>query len=367
MSAVDYYDVLGVARGATAEEIKKAFRRKARETHPDVSDGENAEEQFKELNEAYEVLSDPERRATYDRFGTADPRAGGFGNGADFGDFFGIDDIFSAFFGGAQQTTRVRLDGRDMRAQVAVTLEEAASGVEREVSVTRVGPCGACDATGAAPGGSVTICPVCHGGGQQRTARRTILGTMESLSPCQRCGATGSIIDPPCPSCHGDGRLRVTENVTVPIPRGIADGETLRVPGNGEAGVRGARAGDLLVTVRVSAHEYLHREGDDLHAMASINIAQASLGDAIRVRALFGEEEVSFAAGVQSGETARLRGKGMPRMRGGEGDLIVHLRVDVPKKLSKKQRELLRELGESFGTGSGAPTPLERIKDWLGG
>jgi len=364
---VDYYNVLGVGRDATAEEIKKAFRRKARETHPDVSDGENAEEQFKQLNEAYEVLSDPERRSTYDRFGTADPRAGGFNGGADFGDFFGIDDIFSAFFGGAQQTARVRLEGRDMRAQMVITLEEAASGVERDINVTRIGPCEMCDATGAAEGGSVTTCPTCHGTGQQRTARRTILGTMESMSPCQRCGATGSVVEPPCPTCHGDGRARTSESVTVPVPAGIADGATLRVPGKGEAGVRGARAGDLLVTVRVAAHEYLHREGDDLHAMASINIAQASLGDTIRVPALFGEEDVSFAAGVQSGETVRLRGKGMPRIRGGEGDLIVHLRVDTPKKLNKKQRELLRQLGESFGTGSGAPTPLERLKDWLGG
>lgn len=366
MPSVDYYDVLGVGRDSTAEEIKKAFRRKARETHPDVSNGENAEEQFKQLNEAYEVLSDPERRSTYDRFGTADPRAGGFNGGADFGDFFGIDDIFSAFFGGAQQPARVRLEGRDMRAQMVITLEEAASGVERDITVTRVGPCTACGATGAAPGGSVTTCPTCHGTGQQRSARRTILGTMESMSPCQRCGATGSVVEPPCPSCNGDGRTRMTEFVTVPVPAGAADGATLRVPGKGEAGVRGARAGDLLVTVRVSAHEFLHREGDDLHAMASINIAQASIGDTIRLRALFGEEEVSFAAGVQSGETVRVRGKGMPRMRGGAGDLIVHLRVDTPKKLNKKQRELLRELGESFGTGSGAPTPLERLKDWLG-
>lgn len=367
MPPVDYYEVLGVARDSSAEEIKKAFRRKARETHPDVSDGEDAEEQFKRINEAYEVLSDPERRATYDRFGTADPRAAGFGGTGDFGDLFGIDDIFSVFFGGhAAQAGRVRTEGRDMRAQITITLEEAAAGVEHEVSVTRLGPCDTCEATGAAPGGSATTCPVCHGTGQQRSARRTILGTMESLSPCQNCGATGSIVEPPCAVCQGEGRTRVTESVRVAVPRGIADGATLRVPGRGEAGLRGARSGDLLVTVRVAAHDFLHREGDDLHAMASINIAQASLGDTIRVPALFGEEELAVPAGTQSGETVRLRSKGMPRMRGGEGDLIVHLRVDVPKRLSKKQRELLRELGESFGTGGGAPTPLERLKDWLG-
>ncbi len=368
--SVDYYQVLGVSKDASAEEIKKAFRKKAHETHPDVSDGEHAEDEFKSINEAYEVLSDDSKRAMYDQYGTADPSQVGYGNGyGDVGDVFGgFEDIFSVFMGGmgGGGRQRVNLEGRDMRAQVIITLKEAATGVEKDMSVTRTGPCGTCNASGAAPGGTAKTCPQCGGTGQRRTQRRTILGVMESLAPCEACGATGSIVDPPCPTCAGEGRTRVTETVRVSVPAGIADGQGLRVTERGEAGVRGARAGDLLVTVRVKEHETLHREGDDLHAMAAINIAQASLGDTIKVAGLFGEEDIEIRAGVQNSENVRVKGKGMPRARGGTGDLIVHLRVDVPKKLNKKQRELLREFGESLGTGKGAPTKLERLKDWLG-
>jgi molecular chaperone DnaJ len=370
VSPVDYYQVLGVSKDASADEIKKAFRRKAHETHPDVSDGHDAEEEFKAINEAYEVLSDTEKRAMYDQYGTADPRQAGYNGYGDVGDVFGgFEDIFSVFMGGMGGMggrQRVNLEGRDMRAQVVVTLQEAASGVEKDLSVTRTGPCPTCNQSGAAPGGTAKTCPQCGGTGQRRTQRRTILGVMESLTPCEACGATGSIVDPPCPTCAGDGRSRVSETVRVNVPVGIADGQGLRLTGHGEAGVRGARAGDLIVTVRVKEHDTLHRDGDDLHAMAAINIAQAALGDTIKVAALFGDEEIEIASGVQSGEDVRVRGKGMPRARGGVGDLIVHLRVDVPKKLSKKQRELLREFGESIGTGKGAPTKLERLKDWLG-
>lgn len=368
MSQVDYYQVLGVSNDASADEIKKAFRKKARETHPDVSDGADTEDEFKKINEAYEVLSDTQKRAMYDQYGTADPRQAGY-NGGGYGDVFnGFEDIFSVFMGGmgGGGRQRVNLEGRDMRVQITITLQEAATGVEKEVPVTRTGPCSTCNASGAAPGGTTKTCPQCGGTGQRRTQRRTILGVMESLAPCEACGATGSIVDPPCPTCAGEGRARVTENVRVGVPVGIADGQSLRVSERGEAGVRGARSGDLLVTVRVKEHDTLHRDGDDLHAMAAINIAQASLGDTIKVAGLFGDEEIEISAGVQSSENVRVRGKGMPRARGGTGDLIVHLRVDVPKKLNKKQRELLREFGESLGTGKGAPTKLERLKDWLG-
>jgi molecular chaperone DnaJ len=366
VASTDYYDVLGVSRDASAEEIKKAFRTKARETHPDVSDGDNAEEEFKRINEAYEVLSDDQKRSNYDQYGTADPRQAGYG---DMGDVFGgFEDIFSVFMGGmgGMGQQRVRLEGRDMRGQTVITLQEAATGVEKDVPLNRVGPCDTCNASGAAPGGSVKTCPECNGAGQRRTQRRTILGVMESVTPCERCSATGKIAEPPCPTCGGEGRTRVSETVRVSVPAGVSDGATLRVPGKGEAGVRGAQPGDLLLTVRIAPHEYLHREGDDLHAMAAINIAQAALGGTINVPGLFGDQAVEFSAGVQSGDTVRVRSSGMPRMRGGVGDLIVHLRVDVPKKLNKKQRELLRELGESLGTGKGGPTKLERLKDWLG-
>ena len=367
MAAVDYYEVLGVARDASADEIKKAFRKKARETHPDVNDGHDAEEEFKRINEAYEVLSDDTKRASYDRFGTADPRAGGFS--ADMGDFFGVEDIFSAFFGGVRSAgSRPNPNGRDLRTQVVITLEEAATGVTKEISITHPATCPTCSGTGAVEGGSATACTVCDGTGQRRTQRRTIIGVMETATPCDACGASGVVIDKPCATCSGQGRVTMADTVSVDIPAGVHDTMGLRVPGKGEAGVRGARAGDLLVTVRVSLHEVLHREGDDLHAMAGINIAQAALGGSITVPGLFDDVEVAFSAGVHTGDTVRLRGQGMPRMGGGQGDFIVHLDVKAPKKLSKRQRELLEELGESFGTGKGDDrTPLEKLKDWLGG
>jgi len=369
LSPVDYYGLLGVEREASPDEIKKAFRKKARETHPDVNDGHEAEETFKQINEAYEVLSDPEKRARYDRFGTADPRAAG-GYGQDVGgDFFDMNDLFSVFFGGGRGgAARPNPDGRDMRTQVAVTLEDAASGAPKDVTVTRPMTCATCSGNGAAAGGTSQACPVCSGTGQRRTQRRTILGVMETQSPCDNCGATGVVIDKPCPACGGQGRVNGTETIRVQVPAGIPDGYTLRVPGKGEAGVRGARSGDLLVTVRVLPHEFLHREGNDLHAMAAVNIAQAALGGELLVKGLAEDVTVPFSAGVHTGDTVRVRGKGMPRMGGGEGDFIVHLDVLAPKKLNKRQKELLQELGESFGTGRKGDerTPLSRLKDWLG-
>ena len=369
VTPVDYYELLGVGRDASAEEIKKAFRRKARETHPDVNDGHEAEETFKRINEAYEVLSDSDKRARYDRFGTADPRAGGYGQDMG-GDFFGMDDLFSVFFGGvrAGQTARPNPDGRDMRAQVSVTLEHAATGGEKDVTVTRAATCGTCEGSGAAEGGTAGPCLACAGTGQRRTQRRTILGVMETATPCDRCGATGVIIDNPCGTCRGEGRVSATETITVDVPAGIPDGASLRVPGRGEAGVRGARSGDLLVTVRILPHEFLHREGDDLHAMAAINIAQAALGGQLVLPGLGDDVTIEFAGGVHTGDTVRVRGRGMPKMSGGAGDFIVHLDVLAPKKLNKRQKELLQELGESFGTGKGdGRTPLSKLKDWLVG
>jgi molecular chaperone DnaJ len=369
---VDYYEVLGVGRDASADEIKKAFRRKARETHPDVNDGHDAEETFKAINEAYEVLSDPEKRASYDRFGTADPRMGG-GYGADFGgDFFDMNDLFSAFFGGGmgqRASARFNPNGRDLRTQIAVTLEEAATGASKDVTISHPMQCGTCDGAGVAEGGSVQTCPVCGGTGAKRTQRRTILGVMESQTPCDRCGATGVVVDKPCPTCGGQGRVNGSETIRISVPAGILDGYALRVPGKGEAGIRNAQAGDLIVNVRVMPHEFLHREGSDVHAMAGINIAQAALGGEIVVPGLLEDLTVAFGTGVHTGDTVRVRGKGMPRLDGGQGDLIVHLDVLAPKKLSKRQKELLQELGESLGTGRKGDerTPLAKLKDWLGG
>lgn len=368
----DYYEVLGVSRDASADEIKKAFRGRAREVHPDTSDHENAEELFKELNEAYEVLSDPEKRSNYDRFGTATPGngfgGGGYGYGDPFGGGVGVGDLFSVFFdgvmgGGGQR--QVRPEGRDMSAQVTITLEEAATGTSKEVAYNRVVPCDECGGSGAAEGGSAQTCPDCQGSGQVTSSRRTFLGTFQSVSPCMRCQATGTIVEPACPTCAGHGRIHGREKVTIDIPAGIQDGQAVSIPEKGEAGLRGAEAGDLVVTVRIRAHEFLHRQGDDLHARAEVPMTLAALGGELEVPGLSEPVTVKVPAGSQTGDTVVARGAGMPRMRGGNGDFVVHVNVVVPKKLNKEQRKLLEQLSESFGEKRTA-TRLERVRDWLG-
>lgn len=365
----DYYEVLGVSRDAAADEIKKAFRARARDVHPDTSDHENAEELFKELNEAYEVLSDPEKRANYDRYGTASPAGFPGGGGYGYGDPFGggMGDLFSVIFDGVMNQGRggVRTEGRDMSAQVVITLEEAAAGVTKQVRYSREATCATCGGSGAAEGGSAKTCPTCSGTGQVVTARRTMLGTFQSVHPCERCGATGTIVDPPCPTCGGDGRAAVQEEVSFDIPAGVADGQRIRVPGKGEAGLRGAAGGDLIVTVRVKPHEYLHREGDDLHARANVPMTVAALGGEIEVPGLFGPVPVKIAAAAANGDTVVARGAGMPNARGGHGDLVVHVNVVVPRKLTKEQRKLLQELADSMGDTT-SHSPLDRVRDWLG-
>lgn len=365
----DHYALLGIDREASPEEIKKAFRRKAREYHPDVSDHDGAEERFKAVNEAYEVLSDPEKRAMYDRYGTVTP---GMGGGGAYGDpfGFGVDDVFSMFFGGGMGgagAQRVRREGRDMSAQVVITLQEAANGVDKELRLTRMAPCEACEGVGAAEGGKVMTCPDCGGTGQQRSVRQSFLGMIETSTPCQRCGASGEVVDQPCRTCAGSGRAKTTETVTVPVPAGVADGMQLRLSGHGEAGLRGARAGDLIVMVRVRPHEFLHREGDDLHGMTTISMTQAALGATIEVPGLFDPVAVQVPQGAQHGDRVTVRGEGMPRVRGGgKGDLVAHLAIEVPKRLSKRERELLEELAQTLD----APKPqgaFQRLRDWLGG
>jgi len=370
-ATADYYEVLGVGRDADQDEIKKAFRARARDVHPDTSEHEDAEERFKLLNEAYEVLSDPQKRAMYDQYGTADPRTGGYGAGG-YDDLFGaggvgMGDVFSMFFDGMMggSARPVRPEGRDMAAQVSVTLLEAADGAVKQVRYTRAAPCETCGGSGAAAGGSLRSCPTCQGTGQVVTARRTLLGTFQSAHPCQACGATGSIVDPPCPTCGGQGRHERTETVDVTIPPGIADGQRLRVPDMGEAGLRGATGGDLIVTVRVLPHEFLHREGDDLHARANVPMTIAALGGDIRVAGLHGDVTIKVPPQTQNGMTIAAKGEGMPRRGTGAGDLIVHANIVVPKRLNKEQRRLLEELSESLGDHR-EPSPLDRIRDWLG-
>lgn len=376
----DLYAVLGVERTASADEIKKAFRRKARECHPDVNKSADAEERFKEVNAAYDILSDPVKREQYDRFGSV---SGGGGRGpggyqyVDLNDLFGggaggfdMGDLFSAFFGGVHPGGRgVRLEGRDMAMSLEITLEEAARGVEKQIVLDRLAPCDVCGGSGAAEGGAVTTCPDCQGTGQKVTMRRTFLGTMQTAVPCDRCDATGKVIDKPCEECEGSGRVPDRQNVTVTIPAGIRDGQQVRLRNLGEAGIRGAASGDLIVGVRVRPHEYIHREGDDLHCKATVSVTQAALGADVKVCGLLEDNEVHVPSGTQHGDTVRLKGRGMPRFgSSARGDLIVHLGVEVPTKLTKRQKELMRELAEEFGDKTRAQkNALEKLRDWLTG
>lgn len=373
----DYYSLLEVEKTASADEIKKAFRRKARELHPDVNKKDDAEDRFKEINEAYDVLSDPAKRDQYDRYGVTGGRAPGGGTGyADMGDLFGgnaggftMEDLFSTFFGGGGGgRTTVRLEGRDMAMSVVITLEEAATGVEKEIVIDRLAPCEVCGGSGAAEGSKVVTCPDCNGAGQRVTMRRTFLGNMQTAVPCERCDATGQVVETPCEECQGTGREPDRQHVTVSIPVGIQDGQQIRLRGLGEAGIRGAASGDLIVAVRIKADDYLHREGDDLHCRASVTIAQAALGVTLDLHGILEENEVEVPAGTQHGDTVRVRHRGMPRRgNASRGDLIVHVNVDVPRKLTKRQRELLEELALEFGDETADhKTPLQKLKDWFG-
>ncbi len=366
----DYYELLGVERDASPDEIKRAFRQRARESHPDVAGHEGAEESFKQINEAYEVLSDPEKRSMYDRYGTADAR------GYDpFGGSAGVDDLFSVFFGGGFPGTArqgaPRREGRDLAAQVVVTLEDAATGADKELAYTREAQCETCDGTGAAEGGKAITCPDCGGTGQRITTRQTFLGTMRTAVPCERCDATGVTVDKPCPTCGGSGRTARRETVKVHVPVGIADGTTMRIEGLGEAGIRGATAGDLLVSVRVAPHPTLHRQGDDLHMRVPIPVTRALLGGHVTVPGLTGPVTVDIPAGSRAGDTVKVKGEGMPRPEGRHGllgnktagDLHVHLDIEVPHKLNRAQRKLVEQLQESLGS----PDELEPepLRDWL--
>ncbi len=374
--AKDLYEILGVSKDASEAEIKKAFRRRARELHPDVNKAPDAEDQFKELNEAYDVLSDANKRAQYDRFGTIPGAAGGGGGGyVDFDDLFGggfggMGDIFSSFFGGQGQGGRtVRQEGRDMGVGLRITLEEVASGVEKEIVYDRLAPCADCGGTGMGEGGKEVTCPECGGKGRVVSVQRTFLGDMQTATTCKKCGGTGKTIENPCPECEGQGRVPDRQRVTVKVPAGIRDGQQLRVGGFGEAGIRGAASGDLIVTCRVQPHEFFERDGDDLHARANVSFIQAILGAEIEIDGILADEtvEVRVPAGCQNEQVVRVKGKGMPRLRSEtRGDMFVHINVVIPKKVSKKQRELLEKLADEMGEKVSAPrSPLQKLRDSL--
>ena len=371
--AKDLYEVLGVSKDATEADIKKAFRRRARELHPDVNKAPDAEDQFKELNEAYDVLSDANKRAQYDRFGTIPGASGGgYGGAVDFEDIFGggfgMGDIFSSFFGGGAGGGRQqRTEGRDMGVGLRLTLEEVATGVKKEIVYDRLSPCPDCEGTGMAEGGKEVTCPECDGRGRVVTVQRTFLGDMQTASTCTKCGGTGKTIDNPCPECEGQGRVPDRQRVTVEVPAGIRDAQQLRLSGFGETGLRGAASGDLIVTCRIQPHEFFERDGDDLHCRANVSIVQATLGAEVEVDGIFENEKVTvrIPEGLQNGQTVRCKGFGMPRLRSdARGDLYVHVTVSVPKKLTKKQRELLEQLAHEFGEDvAEARTPLQKLRD----
>ncbi len=369
----DLYEILGVDRNATDAEIKKAFRHKARELHPDVNDSATAEDEFKELNEAYDVLSDANKRAQYDRFGTIPGAASGGGAGyVDFEDIFGgfggMGDIFSSFFGGAARGGQaVSKEGRDMGIGVDLTLEQVATGVKREIVYDRLAPCPDCDGTGLGEDGHEVGCKECGGSGRVVTVQRTFLGDMQSSSTCNACHGTGSVIEGACEECGGQGRVPDRQRVSVEVPAGIRDGQQLKVSGFGEAGMQGARAGDLIVTARVRPHENFERDGNHLHAAASIPMVKAVLGGEIEVPGIMPDEvvKVKVPAGTQSGDRLRAKGCGLPKLgSNARGDLFVHVDVDIPKKLSKRARKLLEDFAVETGEDSSQRAcPLRKIRD----
>ena len=343
----DYYEVLGVSRSASQEEIKKAFRRLARQYHPDVNKDAGADAMFKEINEANEVLSDPEKRAMYDRFGHNGPTGGGFDPFSN-ADAFGS--IFEAFFGGAgvgRQSHRGPQRGSDLRYTLSISFEEAIFGTAKEIEFRRHENCNACRGTGAEPGTDPVRCPKCNGTGEIR--QRAPFLNMVTVTTCDQCRGEGTVIAIPCRECRGEGRVRQTRRLTVKIPAGVDNNQQIRISGEGDSGPRNGPAGNLYVALEVQPHEYFVREGNDILLELPLNIAQAALGADLEVPTVDGSELLKIPAGVQTGATFRLRNKGVPFLRGnGRGDQIVIIRVVVPTKLTEHQRKLFQELANSL-------------------
>jgi molecular chaperone DnaJ len=341
----DYYEILGVERSAGDAELKRAFRRLARDFHPDVSEAPDGEERFKEAVEAYEVLSKSETRALYDRFGHAGLRSGGF-RPTPF-DFGSLADIFSAFFGDdlfGTATRERRARGGDIAAQVEIDLEEAATGVARSVPFRVAGVCDECGGDGVEPGTTASTCSDCGGSGRIQQVSRTAFGEFIRSQPCQRCGGEGRIVEHPCRRCSGSGRIVDERTLEVEIPAGIHDGQRIRLSGEGHAGLSGGRAGDLYVLVRIRPHPRLVREGDDVYSTVDLTMTQAALGARVTVRTLEGDVEVEFDPGTQPGEVRILRGRGMPVLQGfGRGDQRVFVNVAIPRQLDDGQRRLLAD------------------------
>ena len=363
MAKRDYYEVLGVPKNASEADLKKAFRTAARQFHPDANkDDPNAAEKFKEVNEAYQVLSDADKRAKYDQFGHAAEQMGGFGGGGNpfegmggqAGDF---GDIFDMFFGGqmGRRQQRGPQRGDDLQYELDLTLEEAAFGAKKEIRVPRTEDCPTCKGSGAKPGTSPVTCSKCKGTGQIQMAQNTIFGRFVNVAACDRCHGEGKIIESPCGTCRGRGLVQKMHNVEVNIPGGVETGSRLRMSGYGERGEKGGPPGDLYIVMRVRPDSRFKREGDDLISEVAISMVQAALGVELEVPTLDGPEKVQIPEGTQHGDTIRLKGKGIKHLRGGgRGDQHVVVRVHVPTKLQPRERELLQELAELRGEKAGA-------------
>jgi len=352
----DYYEVLGVAKSASPEEIKKSYKKLAKQYHPDLNpDSKTAEEKFKEINEAFEVLSDDNSRARYDQFGHDGPGMGGFGGAGGFGGFGGagfgsVSDIFETFFGGgftSQADPNAPRQGADLRYDISISFEEAATDLEREITVNRMESCDNCGGTGAKPGTNRKKCGSCGGTGKTRVTQSTAFGQFSTVRACSVCSGSGYIISDPCPVCHGNGRRRRERTIRIKVPAGVDTGSRLRMAGEGEGGVNGGPPGDLFIYVNVKSHKFFKRQGDNVLFDFSISFTEAALGADMDVPTLDGNVKLAIPEGTQSGATFRMRGRGFPRLRGyGRGDQHVRVKVLTPTRLSEEQKELLRKFNE---------------------
>lgn len=369
MTDRDYYEVLGVPRDADQDQIKSAFRRSARQYHPDVNDSPDAEERFKELNEAYAVLSDQQRRSAYDRFGHAGVR--GAGGAPDFNvDFTDFADIFGDLFGfggfgrAASRSRNAPRRGADLQYRIGLTFEEAVFGIEKEIEITRDELCSTCNGSRAEPGTNPVRCSTCNGSGEVRHTRQTILGSMVQVSTCSTCGGQGETISTPCHTCNGKGLERTTRKKVVTIPAGVDSGTQMRLGGEGQPGINGGPNGNLYIAINVRNHKFFRRRDLDILLDLNVNISQAALGAEVEVPTVDGPSILRIPSGTQPGKILRLRGKGVPRLRGtGRGDQLVVVNVEVPKRLTVEQRELFEQLADSLGS---EVSPQERgFLDWL--
>ena len=352
MAKRDYYDVLGVSRGASEDEMKSAFRNLARKYHPDVSEDPDAEEKFKEINEAYAVLSDSEKRAAYDRFGHAGVNTQGMP------DFTNIDlsDILEGIFGfggfggmGSRRARNAPRRGADLSTRIKLTFDEAAFGIEKEIQITRDETCSTCNGGGAKPGTTPRTCPQCNGQGEVRQVHQTLLGSMVQVVTCPRCNGRGEVIETPCPTCNGRGLERKTISKMVTVPAGVSNGLQIRLAGEGQPGLNGGPNGNFYIEIEVEDHPYFRRSGDDILLDLDINVAQAVLGDEIRIPTINGDVDLRIPPGTQPGKTFRLRERGIPHLRGsGKGDQLVTVSVQIPTRLTSEQRAMFENLAKTM-------------------